>query len=131
MKPILREEVRSYFIYKPHLRSAYSDINQINNTDFGSEVLKHSIDDLRKSVEKLESIPLENVPIEIFGDFYEVLGEMQYVSKTGSDILLTKKHSVHLRNAVKNEVYPDIEMKLDRLIDNYSEYIDTAIQKLK
>jgi hypothetical protein len=114
---IFKKEIRSFFLAKPQLISAQLTLSNMINYN-----LYNYHNRLLENVERLQKIPLDEIPLPIFELYYECLGNLEYLATDGKDV---NDETVHerLREALR-EVHVETEQTLEELIINYEYYMN-------
>ncbi|MEH7513326.1 hypothetical protein V7146_11450 [Gottfriedia acidiceleris] len=118
-----RKEIRSYYTAKLHIQNCFSIIVVFNQQEIYNEGKL-----LIESFEKLSSIPLDEIPLEIFQHYHDCMGYLDFISseKGVNNYDLTDKVWV-----VNKEMYSQAEKALEILLKVYGAYINKIKKKLK
>ncbi|OLO28128.1 hypothetical protein BTR23_18665 [Alkalihalophilus pseudofirmus] len=120
---IFKKEIRTFYIANPILNAVYHVIHDMNSNEI---YIEHSY--LSETVEKLQKIPLEEIPLPIFEQYYKSLGTLQYLAINGSDINNEKRHK-YAREALR-EIHIETEKEIVKLIASYEEYIQRVKKQI-
>ncbi|APC48281.1 hypothetical protein BME96_08910 [Virgibacillus halodenitrificans] len=124
-KQLFRKEIRNYYIIKPALgNSFFSMLNLINDKLYTDDYYDH----LANDADILEHVNYEDVPIEIFEEYYECIGLLKAVVNS-KGVINSKQYSKHLKKSVE-EVYEDTIKKISILESNYEGYIQSIREKI-